>query len=57
MFALLAFAGDIGGSVGPVIVGNVSQMMGDNLKAGVLAGIGFPIGLVLCVLSLRSISD
>lgn len=57
MFALLAFAGDIGGSVGPVIVGNVSQMMGDNLRAGVLAGIGFPIGLVLCVLSLRSISD
>jgi fucose permease len=57
MFALLAFAGDLGGSVGPVIVGNVSQMMGDNLKAGVLAGIGFPIGLVLCVLSLRSISD
>lgn len=57
MFALLAFAGDIGGSVGPVIVGNVSQMMGDNLKFGVLAGIGFPIGLVLCVLSLRSISD
>ncbi len=57
MFALLAFAGDLGGSVGPAIVGNVSQMMGDNLKAGVLAGIGFPIGLVLCVLSLRSISD
>lgn len=57
MFALLAFAGDLGGSVGPAIVGNVSQMMGDNLKVGVLAGIGFPIGLVLCVLSLRSISD
>ena len=57
MFALLAFAGDLGGSVGPAIVGNVSQMMGDNLKAGVLAGIEFPIGLVLCVLSLRSISD
>ena len=57
MFALLAFAGDLGGSVGPAIVGNVAQMMGDNLKAGVLAGIGFPIGLVLCVLSLRSISD
>ncbi len=55
MFALLAFAGDLGGSVGPAIVGNVSQMMGDNLKAGVLAGIGFPIGLVLCVLSLTRV--
>ena len=53
MFALLALAGDLGGSVGPAIVGNVSQLTGDNLQAGVLAGIGFPIGLVLCVLAIR----
>lgn len=54
MFALLALAGDLGGSVGPAIVGNVSQMAGDNLQAGLLAGIGFPICLVVCVLIIRS---
>ena len=53
MFALLALAGDLGGSVGPAIIGNVSQIAGDNLQAGVLAGIGFPIGLVVCVLAIR----
>lgn len=53
MFALLALAGDLGGAVGPSIVGNVSQYAGDNLRAGVLAGIGFPIVLVLCVLAVR----
>lgn len=53
LFALLALAGDLGGSIGPTIVGNVSQMAGDNLQMGVLAGIGFPIILVICVLSVR----
>lgn len=54
MFALLALAGDLGGSVGPAIIGNVSQIAGDNLQAGVLAGIGFSIGLVVCVLAIRN---
>lgn len=53
MFALLALAGDLGGSLGPAIIGNVSQSAGDNLQAGVLAGIGFPIVLVICVLLIR----
>ena len=53
MFALLALAGDLGGSVGPAIIGSVSQEAGDNLQAGVLAGIGFPIGLVICVILIR----
>lgn len=53
MFALLALAGDLGGTVGPAIVGNVSQSAGDNLQAGVLAGIGFPVVLVICVLVVR----
>lgn len=44
----------MGGSVGPAIIGNVSQIAGDNLQAGVLAGIGFPIGLVVCVLAIRN---
>lgn len=53
MFALLALAGDLGGAVGPAIIGNVSQRAGENLQAGVLAGIGFPIVLVVCVLIAR----
>lgn len=53
MFALLALAGDLGGAMGPAIVGNVSQWAGENLQMGVLAGIGFPLVLVLSVLLLR----
>lgn len=53
MFALLALAGDLGGSLGPAIVGTISQRAGENLQAGVLAGIGFPIVLVACVLFVR----
>jgi len=52
-FALLALAGDLGGSVGPAIIGNVSQRAGENLQAGMLAGIGFPIMLVICVLVIQ----
>ncbi|MCR5800313.1 MAG: MFS transporter [Lachnospiraceae bacterium] len=53
MFALLALAGDLGGALGPTIIGNVSQHAGENLKAGVLAGMGFPIVLVISVLIVR----
>lgn len=53
MFALLALAGDLGGAVGPEIVGTISQRAGDDLKSGVLAGIVFPIVLCLSVIILR----
>lgn len=53
MFALLALAGDLGGSLGPSIVGMISQHTGDNLKAGVLSGIVFPLVLLLCVFYLK----
>ena len=53
MFALLAMAGDLGGSVGPGIVGFVTQRANDDLKAGMLAGSIFPVILVLSVLLLR----
>lgn len=53
MFALLAMAGDLGGAVGPGIVGLVTQAANDNLKIGVLAGCVFPAVLVLSVLLLR----
>lgn len=50
MFALLALGGDVGCSVGPTVVGNVSGMMNDNLKAGILAGIIFPILLLVGII-------
>ena len=52
MFALLALGGDIGCSGGPTLVGMVSGALGDNMKMGILAGIIFPvlllIGIILC---------
>jgi len=45
-FAMLAMAGDLGGSVGPALVGEVSQAAGDNLRRGLLAGGIFPVVLV-----------
>lgn len=53
MFAFLALAGDLGGAVGPAIIGNVSQMTANNLQAGVLTGAGFPLVLAIAVLYVR----
>ncbi len=53
MFALLALAGDIGGTLGPAVVGNVSQLSGNNLQAGIVGGIGFPLILIICVVIAR----
>lgn len=52
MFALLAMAGDLGGSIGPSLVGNVSQIASDNLQIGILAGSIFPIVLVFSTIIL-----
>lgn len=58
MFAFLAIAGDLGGSVGPTIVGAVSASFGENLKIGFASAIVFPvvmvIALVLNVIKRRS---
>ena len=50
MFALLAMAGDLGGSIGPAIVGQVAQRAGENIRAGMGAGLVFPAVLILMVL-------
>lgn len=47
MFALLAMAGDLGGSIGPGIVGLVTQYTGDNIRAGMGIGLVFPIILLV----------
>ena len=53
LFALLALAGDLGGAAGPTIIGSISQRAGEDLRAGILAGLGFPLVLVICVLTVR----
>ena len=53
LFAFLALAGDLGGSIGPALVGEVSQMFGENIQAGILAGVCFPLILVICTAMLR----
>ena len=40
-------AGDLGGSIGPGIVGRVTQSAGDNIRAGMTVGLLFPILLLL----------
>ncbi len=53
MFALLALGGDVGCAGGPTLVGFVSSALGDDLKAGILAGAAFPALLLAGVLALR----
>ena len=42
----------LGGSLAPSLVGNVSQMAGGNLKAGLVAAVIFPLILVIALLIL-----
>ena len=47
LFALLALAGDLGCGGGPALVGFVSDAAGGSLKTGILAGVVFPLLLLL----------
>ena len=53
MFAFLALAGDLGATVSPTMVGSLSEMVGGNLKTGLLAATIFPIVLVFGLLILK----
>ena len=53
LFALLAMSGDLGGALGPSLVGAVSQQAGDALQAGMLAGSVFPLVLVATLILLN----
>ena len=59
LFAMLAMAGDLGGSAGPSLVGVVTQKAGDRLQTGMLVGSIFPLILVaaLIVLSRMKINS
>ena len=53
MFALLALAGDLGGSIGPSLVGSVSSMADGNLKTGLLVATLFPAPLIAGLVVLK----
>lgn len=47
MFAFLALAGDLGATAGPVLVGKIAELTGENLKYGLLGATIFPVCLTL----------
>lgn len=49
MAALLALGGDVGCSMGPTVVGLVSNTAGGSIRAGLLAAVVFPVLLLLCL--------
>ncbi|MBE6587910.1 MAG: MFS transporter [Ruminococcaceae bacterium] len=54
MFAFLALAGDLGAMVSPAMVGGISEMMGGNLKTGLLVATAFPAVLVVGLIILKA---
>ena len=53
MFALLAMAGDLGGALGPAIIGNITQNAGNDMQKGMLSGCAFPLILMVSLLLLN----
>lgn len=53
LFALLALAGDVGGSLGPSLVGICTKASENDIQSGLLAASVFPVLLVLCLLLVR----
>ena len=51
MFALFALAGDIGCAGGPLVLGRISGVFGDDLRIGILAALVFPVILTVGVLA------
>ncbi len=46
----LAMAGDLGGSIGPAVVGRVTQYAGDDIRVGMGVGLVFPIILIIMLI-------
>ena len=56
LFAMLALAGDLGCSSGPILVGFVSGASGD-MRLGILAGIVAPVLLLAGIYRYKEIRD
>ena len=56
LFALLALGGAVGCSLGPTVAGQVSGWLGDDLRAGILAAIVFPV-MLLAALTVKESID
>lgn len=56
LFALMALAGDLGCSAGPTVAGAVAGALGDNLRAGILCGLAFPLLMTVGVLLMKRLS-
>lgn len=56
LFALLALAGDVGGTLGPSFVGLATGSDGDDIQSGLLAASVFPVLLVVSLLLIRRAS-
>ena len=54
MFALLAMAGDLGGSIGPGIVGHITQSASNNIQVGMGIGLIFPVILLIMLFILHT---
>ena len=57
MFAFFALAGDLGCSAGPTLAGFVSSHFGNNLRAGILAAIIFPLLLIVGMVLSRKVKQ
>lgn len=57
MFAFFALAGDLGCSAGPTLAGFVSSHFGNNLRAGILAAIIFPLLLIAGMVLSRKVKQ
>lgn len=57
MFAFLALAGDLGATVSPAMVGNLSEMAEGNLKSGLLVATIFPAILVVSLIILNKVRN
>lgn len=53
MFAFLAVAGDIGCTSGPTLIGWLTDLLGGNLKSGLLFSIVFPVIMIIAMIILK----
>lgn len=50
LFALLALSGNLGCTIGPTVVGAVTDLAGGDLKLGILSAVVFPVVLTILLL-------